>query len=50
MNAMTENLVTCAEPRECAQPGTVDVKMGSVVLEFCEKHARGRVLHEPVEG
>lgn len=39
MNALTRNLVMCAWPGDCVQPGTVDVYCDSVELEFCERHA-----------
>ncbi len=45
MHAQVANLITCADPSACVQPGTreipVSVSLEGVVLtlEFCPKHA-----------
>lgn len=43
--AAAENVVVCAWPRGCCQPGTVKVLVGQgrnmALLEFCGKHAVG---------
>lgn len=49
MYAIRENLVTCAEPDGCGQPGTEEVIYEGVVLEFCERHAVKRWLQQKAE-
>lgn len=40
MHAQIENLVTCAHPKECVQPGINDFAMpDGTILEFCDYHA-----------